>query len=63
MDQAAETLDGGDDGTGPRLDPLLQRLNLLPEDHTALLAFLEALNSDDYDTSAPPRVPSGLPVW
>jgi cytochrome c peroxidase len=63
MDQAAETLDGGDDGTGPPLDPLLRRMNLLPEDHADLLAFLEALNSDDYDTSAPPHVPSGLPVW
>ena len=63
MDQAAETLDGGDTGTGPPLDPLLRRMNLLPEDHAALLAFLEALNSDDYDTSVPPRVPSGLPVW
>jgi cytochrome c peroxidase len=62
MDHAAETLDGGDDASLPPLDPLLRRLNLLPEDHEAILAFLEALSSDDYDRSVPDKVPSGLPV-
>jgi cytochrome c peroxidase len=62
MDHAAETLDGGDDASLPPLDPLLRRLNLLPEDHEAILAFLQALSSDDYDRSVPDRVPSGLPV-
>jgi len=62
MDHAAETLDGGDDASLPPLDPLLRRLNLLPEDHEAILAFLEALSSDDYDRRVPDKVPSGLPV-
>lgn len=62
MDQAAETLEGGDNATLPPLDPLLRQMNLLPEDHAPLTAFLEALNSDNYDRSAPKRVPSGLPV-
>lgn len=62
MDHAAETLDGGDDASLPPLDPLLRRLNLLPEDHAAILAFLEALSSDDYDRSVPDKVPSGLLV-
>ena len=60
MDHAAETLDGGDDASLPPLDPLLRRLNLLPEDHEAILAFLEALSSDDYDRRVPDKVPSGL---
>ncbi|MDP1587616.1 MAG: cytochrome-c peroxidase [Prosthecobacter sp.] len=62
MDQAAETLEGGDTGTLPPLDPLLRKMNMLPEDHAPIAAFLEALNSDDYDKSMPQRVPSGLPV-
>lgn len=62
MDHAAETLDGGDDASLPPLDPLLRRLNLLPEDHEAILAFLQALSSDDYDRHVPSKVPSGLPV-
>ncbi len=62
MDQAAETLEGGDDSTLPPLDPLLRRMNMLPEDHAPLSAFLDALNSDSYDQSVPERVPSGLPV-
>ncbi len=61
MDQAAETFDGGDTSLPP-LDPLLRKMNMLPEDHAPIATFLEALNSDDYDTSAPQRVPSGLPV-
>ena len=61
MDQAAETLEGGDSSTLPPLDPLLRHMNMLPEDHTPISAFLEALNADD-DQSMPRRVPSGLAV-
>ncbi len=61
MDQAAETFEGGDTSLPP-LDPLLRKMNMLPEDHEPLAAFLDALNSDDYDKSVPKRVPSGLPV-
>lgn len=62
MDQAAETLEGGDTSTLPPLDPLLSKMNMLPEDHAPIAAFLEALNSDHYDQTTPQRVPSGLPV-
>lgn len=62
MDQAAETLEGGDTATLPPLDPLLQKMNLLPEDTVPILTFLEALNADDYDQTVPKSVPSGLPV-
>ncbi|MBL9180310.1 MAG: cytochrome-c peroxidase [Verrucomicrobiaceae bacterium] len=62
MDHAAETIEGGDSSTLPQLDPLLRKMNMLPEDHEPLRAFLDALNSDDYDKSMPQRVPSGLPV-
>ncbi len=62
MDHAAESLEGGDTSTLPPLAPLLRKMNLLPEDHTPIITFLEALNSDDYDKTVPPRVPSGLPV-
>ncbi|MGV3663582.1 MAG: cytochrome-c peroxidase [Prosthecobacter sp.] len=62
MDQAAETLEGGDVSTLPPLDPLLRQMNMLPEDHAPIAAFLEALNDDGYDRSVPERVPSGLPV-
>lgn len=62
MDQAAETLEGGDDSTLPPLDPLLRQMNMLPEDHAPIAAFLETLNADDYDQTLPARVPSGLPV-
>jgi cytochrome c peroxidase len=62
MDQAAETLEGGDDSTLPPLDPLLRQMNMLPEDHAPITAFLETLNQDDYDQTTPERVPSGLPV-
>jgi cytochrome c peroxidase len=51
MDQAAETFDGGDTSLPP-IDPLLRKMNMLPEDHAPIAAFLEALNSDDYDKSA-----------
>ena len=60
MDQAAETLEGGDTGTLPPLDPLLRQMNMLPEDHAPIAAFLEALNDDSYDRSVPETVPSGL---
>ena len=62
MDQAAETLEGGDDSTLPPLDPLLRQMNMLPEDHAPIAAFLETLNEDDYDQTVPAKVPSGLPV-
>lgn len=62
MDQAAETLEGGDESTLPPLDPLLRQMNMLPEDHAPIAAFLEALNDDGYDRTVPERVPSGLPV-
>lgn len=62
MDQAAETLEGGDESTLPPLDPLLRHMNMLPEDHAPIAAFLEALNDDGYDRSVPEKVPSGLPV-
>ncbi|MBL9129871.1 MAG: cytochrome-c peroxidase [Verrucomicrobiaceae bacterium] len=62
MDQAAETFEGGDDATLPPLDPLLRKMNLLPEDSAPILEFLEALNSDDYDKTMPQVVPSGLLV-
>ncbi|MDB6007533.1 MAG: hypothetical protein JWR15_4520 [Prosthecobacter sp.] len=60
MDQAAETFEGGDTSTLPPLDPLLRQMNLLPEDHAPIKAFLESLNSDEYDKTVPERVPSGL---
>ncbi|WP_146849615.1 cytochrome-c peroxidase [Brevifollis gellanilyticus] len=62
MDQSAETLEGADTATLPALDPLLRRMNMLPEDQAPIEAFLEALNADSYDTTVPDRVPSGLPV-
>ena len=58
----SETLDGGDTATHPRLDPLLQQLNLNAEDFPALETFLDALNNNDYNQNAPTKVPSGLPV-
>ncbi|MBL9117532.1 MAG: hypothetical protein JNJ83_21180 [Verrucomicrobiaceae bacterium] len=62
MDQVSETLDGGDNASLPPLDPLLQRMRFLPEDHEPMLAFLKSLNSDEFDSSVPESVPSGLPV-
>lgn len=62
MDHVAEALDGGDTSTLPPLDPLLRHLNMQPEDHAPIAAFLEALNTDSYDRQVPDRVPSGLPV-
>ena len=41
MDCISETQQGGDVETLPPLDPLLQRLNFLPEDHESVLAFLK----------------------
>ena len=60
MDAVSETLDGADQNHPP-LDPLLRHLNLQPEDHEPILAFLQALSTDDYDRSVPAEVPSGLP--
>jgi cytochrome c peroxidase len=62
MDQAAETLDGGDQSTLPPLDPLFRQMNLLPEYHAPLRAFLESLSTDSYDQTLPASVPSGLAV-
>lgn len=61
-DEVSETLDGGDAARQPPLDPLLKRLQLTPEDFPDLMAFLQALNDEDYDRSAPERVPSGRTV-
>lgn len=61
-DAVSETLDGADAAAHPALDPLLQRLDLNAEDFPDLAAFLEMLNDDGYDRSAPEKVPSGLPV-
>lgn len=61
-DAVAETLDGGDTTTQPRLDPLLKPLNLNADDFPALEAFLDSLNADSYDRSVPTSVPSGLAV-
>lgn len=57
----SETLDGADT-RNPPLDPLLRHLRLDPEEFPALEAFLDSLSSDEYDTSVPERVPSGLRV-
>lgn len=62
MDRAAETLEGGDAANLPPLDPLFRKMNMLPEDHEPIAAFLDSLNSDDYDQSVPKNVPSGLPL-
>lgn len=62
MDQVAETLEGGDQASLPPLDPLLRQLNMLPEDHEPIRAFLETLTTDSYDQTLPSRVPSGLAV-
>ncbi len=61
-ESVSETLDGGDKAAFPPLDPLLKQLNLNVDDFPALEAFLDILSSNDYDQSAPTRVPSGLPV-
>lgn len=60
MDESSETLDGGDAPAQP-LDPLLRKLNVNPDDFTAIEAFLDALNDDHYDRTVPDTVPSGLP--
>jgi len=61
-DAAAETLDGAGTNEQPPLDPLLKKMNLKPDDFPALTAFLESLDDDSYDQTAPASVPSGLPV-
>ena len=62
MDIVSETLDGGDASMDPPLDPLLKHLHLEVEDFPGVLAFLDALNDESYDTSLPESVPSGLSV-
>lgn len=61
-DRVSETLDGGDKSAPIPLDPLLQQIDLAPENFPALEAFLRALNDDGYDRTVPTQVPSGLPV-
>jgi cytochrome c peroxidase len=61
-DAVSETLDGGDTSAQPPLDSLLKHLDLNAEQFDDLTAFLDALNDDGYDRSAPETVPSGLPV-
>ena len=60
MDEASETIEGGDKATHPPLDPLLRHLDLKPEDFPDLKAFLESLSATRYDQTAPATVPSGL---
>ena len=62
VNRASETLDGGDKSAPIPLDPLLQQIDLAPENFPALEAFLRALNDDGYDRTVPTQVPSGLPV-
>ena len=62
MDTVSETLDGGDASFDPPLDPLLKHLHLEMDDFPDVLAFLDALNDESYDTSIPDSVPSGLSV-
>lgn len=62
QERVTETLEGGDQNSEPRLDPLLRHLNIGPEDFSDIEAFLTALNDDHYEQGTPDRVPSGLPV-
>lgn len=49
--------------TPAMLDPLVvTKLRLEFRDIQAIIAFLDALNDDDFDKNIPERVPSGLPV-
>ncbi len=49
--------------TPAMLDPLAtKKLRLEFRDIQAIIAFLDALNDDDFDKKIPERVPSGLPV-
>lgn len=49
--------------TPAMLDPLVaKKLRLEFRDIQAIIAFLDALNDDDFDKRIPERVPSGLPV-
>ncbi len=49
--------------TPAMLDPLVaKKLRLEFRDIQAIIAFLDALNDDDFDKRLPERVPSGLPV-
>ena len=46
----------------PELDPALARQNLQEGQVEAIIAFMDALNDDNFDRGVPDRVPSGLPV-
>lgn len=63
QDAASETLDGGDATTQPRLDPLLRRLRVRPEEFSELEAFLASLDGDEPSVNVPEKVPSGLPLF
>lgn len=56
-DAVSERLDGGDPAGFPRLDPLLKRLKLNPDDFPALEAFLDALSEGSYDQTQPAALP------
>ena len=43
-----------------QLDPLLRRLRDVDDEERELIAFLSALNDDDFDRTIPTAVPSGL---
>lgn len=62
-ERVAETLEGGDESSPPRLDPLLRQLSVSEHQLADLEAFLETLSTNEYDHSVPDRVPSGLPVF
>jgi len=59
---------GGNQIANPRLTPAMldpivaKKLRLDFRDIQAIIAFLDALNDDDFDKKIPERVPSGLPV-
>ncbi|MEM7039169.1 MAG: cytochrome c peroxidase [Bacteroidota bacterium] len=44
------------------LDPLLGQMDLQRNQVDDIIAFMNALNDDNFDQSVPSRVPSGLPV-
>ena len=44
------------------LDPLLAAQSLREEQVDDIIAFMDALNDDNFDRTVPDRVPSGLPV-
>jgi hypothetical protein len=42
----------------PQLDPKMQPLNLTEEEEAALVAFMEALDGEGYQDSAPAAFPN-----